>query len=274
MEQEQAPEAEAAVEFGKGRVEAVRRAQVLAGGKDMAGVDADPDSLREGTQGEDFGQFLEANANHAAPFSGGRGLDSARAPGARGWQRGPKTRMIGIMPPKPHIVLIGMPGSGKSSLGRCLAARLGMRFVDTDELIEAGEGCTLSRVLEIRGLAGFRRVEERHVRCLDLAQPPMVIATGGSVVYSAGAMAHLKSAGVVIFLDADLDTLRRRLGDLAARGVVIAPRQGLGDLFAERRPLYLAHAEVVFPGAFPTPGEAAAELAGCLAEGRRGPESR
>jgi shikimate kinase len=166
---------------------------------------------------------------------------------------------------KPHIVLIGMPGSGKSSVGRCLAAGIGLGFVDTDDLIQAGEGRSLNQILLDEGLSGFRRIEALYVADLSMDAPPMVIATGGSVVYSDHAMAHLKSACVIVFLDAKLDDLQRRLGDLLARGVVIAPEQGLADLFAERRPLYLKHAQFVFPCASPNPEEAAAELAFCLA---------
>jgi shikimate kinase len=160
-----------------------------------------------------------------------------------------------------HIILIGMPGSGKSSLGRCLAARLGLRFVDTDHLIEAGEGLPLGEILKDRGLLGFIRLEARCVQDIAMDGPPMVIATGGSVVYSERAMGHLKSAGWVVFLDLTLAELHRRLGDLAARGVVIGREKSLADLFVERRPLYLKHADLVYAGAAPTPAEDAAQLA-------------
>ena len=157
-----------------------------------------------------------------------------------------------------------MPGSGKSSVGRRLAARIGFRFVDTDDLIETGESRSLNQILLDEGLSGFRRIEARYVAGLSMDGPPMVVATGGSVVYSNRAMGHLKSACVVVFLDTELDDLQKRLGDLLARGVVIAPEQSLVNLFAERRPLYLKHAQLVFPAAFPNPEDAAAELAVCL----------
>ena len=114
-----------------------------------------------------------------------------------------------------------MPGSGKSSVGRCLAARLGLRFLDSDDLIEAGEGRALGRILGDAGLSGFCRIEARYVRSISLEQAPMVIATGGSVIYSESAMAHLKSAGVVVFPRPGYRRTRKAAGG--------SGRQGGGD---------------------------------------------
>lgn len=138
-----------------------------------------------------------------------------------------------------NVVLIGMPGSGKSTVGVLLAKRMGYDFLDTDILIQSREGRRLEELIREMGLDGFCRLEERHV--LSLRPERRVIATGGSVVYSGPAMAHLRSLGTVVFLDVPVDVLRRRLGDLEARGVVMAPGRSLEALWEERRPLYRRH---------------------------------
>lgn len=141
-----------------------------------------------------------------------------------------------------NLVLIGMPGVGKSTLGVLLARATGRDFLDTDVRLQALAGRSLQAILDADGLEAFRRLEERVV--LDLACCNTVIATGGSVVYSAAAMAHLRTGGLVVHLHLPLDLLRRRLADMATRGIVMAPGQSLESLFAEREPLYRAHADV------------------------------
>jgi shikimate kinase len=143
---------------------------------------------------------------------------------------------------KRNIVLIGMPGVGKSTVGVLLAKRLGFAFIDTDIFIQVREGESLQGLIQAHGAEGFCRMEERHI--LSLALDSHVIATGGSVVYSRRAMAHLTSNGVAVHLDIAVDRLKRRLNDVDARGVVIAPGQSIESLYAERRPLYLQHADV------------------------------
>jgi shikimate kinase len=146
------------------------------------------------------------------------------------------------MPPR-NVVLIGMPGSGKSTVGRPLAHRLGYAFLDTDHVIEAGEEKPLGAVLAARGLEGFIDLESHYV--CGLACDRTVISTGGSVVYCDAAMQHLKELGLNIFLDVPLNVLERRLADLAGRGVVIAPGQTVAELEKERRPLYERYADLV-----------------------------
>ena len=146
------------------------------------------------------------------------------------------------MPVPRNVVLVGMPGSGKSTVGQVLAAQLGLKFLDTDRLIEAGEGKPLGQVLADTTPQGFLEVESRYIRELTCAAS--VISTGGSVVYCPAAMAHLKSLGPVVFLDVPLSVLELRLADLPARGVVIAADQSLADLEAQRRPLYSRYADV------------------------------
>ena len=143
---------------------------------------------------------------------------------------------------KTTVVLIGMPGVGKSTVGVLLAKALSRDFVDTDVFIQAKEGRTLQEIIDRDGLESFRRLEERYVRSLECRSA--VIATGGSVVYYPAAMAHLRASGRVIHLDLNLPTLRKRLVNLPSRGVVMAPGQSLEQLFAEREPLYRKYADL------------------------------
>lgn len=141
-----------------------------------------------------------------------------------------------------NIILVGMPSCGKSTLGRMLAKELGYDFLDTDEVIIRLNGCPLRDILDARGVDGFIRVEEEAV-CTVQAQNS-VIATGGSVVYSEKAMAHLKAMGKVVYLKLTFEEMDRRLGDLHARGVAIAPGSTLQDLYDERTPLYEKYADI------------------------------
>ena len=135
-----------------------------------------------------------------------------------------------------NIILIGMPGAGKSTVGVLLAKALSRDFVDTDVLIQAAEGRRLQEIIDSDGLDAFLALEERHVLALKLHSA--VIATGGSVVYSDPAMTHLKQHGVVVYLRLPLPHLEARITDMDSRGVVIAPWQNLADLYHERHPLY------------------------------------
>lgn len=141
-----------------------------------------------------------------------------------------------------NIVLIGMAGAGKSTVGVLLAKALSRQFIDTDLVIQAAEHRRLQDILDAEGLDAFRRIEERHVLGLDARGA--VIATGGSVVYSAAAMAHLKRNGTAIYLQLDADTLERRVAGADPRGLAIAPGQSFRDLYAERRPLYEKYADI------------------------------
>ncbi|HSO59991.1 MAG TPA: shikimate kinase [Desulfobacterales bacterium] len=140
-----------------------------------------------------------------------------------------------------NIILIGMPGAGKSTVGVLLAKRLGLAFVDTDILIQVREGRSLQALIQAHGAEEFCRIEENHLLSLSLTSH--VIAPGGSAVYSPRAMTHLKANGIAVHLDIAVERLKRRLDDVDARGVVIAPGQTIEGLFAERRPLYLRYAD-------------------------------
>ena len=141
-----------------------------------------------------------------------------------------------------NIILVGMPSCGKSTLGRILSKELQYDFLDTDEVIIRQNGCPLRDILDARGVDGFVAVEEAAV-CSVQAEKT-VIATGGSVVYSEKAMEHLKKMGKVVYLCLTFDEMERRLGDLHARGVAIAPGATLQDLYNERVPLYEKYADI------------------------------
>ncbi len=142
-----------------------------------------------------------------------------------------------------NIVLIGMPGSGKSTVGVILAKLTGRDFVDTDVLIQAEQGRTLQDIVDKDGYLALRAIEEKVLLALDCHRH--VIATGGSAVYSQAAMNHLKSNGIVVFLNVDLKTLKFRVHDFDTRGLAKRPDQGVDDLFAERFALYRKCADVI-----------------------------
>lgn len=141
-----------------------------------------------------------------------------------------------------NLILIGMPGCGKSTVGVVLAKALGMDFIDSDLVIQKKTGKRLSEIIDERGDEGFREVENCVNR--ELVAENSVIATGGSVVYGEEAMRHLKSIGTVIYLKLSCEAIEERLGDLHARGVSIQPGWTLRDLYNERCPLYEKWADI------------------------------
>lgn len=143
---------------------------------------------------------------------------------------------------KQNVVLIGMPGAGKSTVGVVLAKRLGLSFVDTDLLIQAQTGRHLQAIIDTDGLSRFRAIEEEVLLSADVSGT--VIATGGSVVYSEAGMAALSARGVVVFLEVPPLELERRIKDMDNRGVVIDPGQTFADLYANRLPLYRRYADI------------------------------
>lgn len=146
------------------------------------------------------------------------------------------------MQEKPNLILIGMPGAGKSTIGVLLAKRLGTAFLDTDILIQTAEGYHLQNLIFAHGISGFREIEETYL--LGVPADCGVVATGGSAVYSAKAMAHLKSLGPVAYLQIELEPLKARLGNLAERGVLMMPGQTIETLYEERRPFYEKYADI------------------------------
>ncbi len=141
-----------------------------------------------------------------------------------------------------NIVLIGMPGVGKSTVGVVLAKKLGYRFLDSDLVIQDKTGKMLHEIISEQGTEGFLRVEEEINASLDCDRT--VIATGGSVVYGPKAMEHLSQIGKVVYLKLSCDAIEERLGDLNERGVALKDGQTLQDLYNERVPLYEKYANI------------------------------
>ena len=135
-----------------------------------------------------------------------------------------------------NIILIGMPGCGKSTVGVVLAKAANLDFIDSDLVIQKQMGAKLSELLDAHGDEGFRAIENRINT--ELAADNSVIATGGSVIYGEDAMRHLKDIGTVVYLKLSYEAIEDRLGDLHARGVTIQPGWTLRDLYNERVPLY------------------------------------
>lgn len=144
--------------------------------------------------------------------------------------------------PDSNIVLIGMPGAGKSTVGVILAKQISCGFVDTDLLIQSSQGRVLQDIVDRDGPLALRKVEEEVL--LRLSYCNHVIATGGSAPYSDASMSHLKSKGIVIFLNVDLPTLESRVNDFKTRGLAKRRNQSFADLFYERFALYNKYADV------------------------------
>jgi shikimate kinase len=144
--------------------------------------------------------------------------------------------------PQINIVLIGMPGSGKSTIGSMLSKSLSMDFMDTDILIQNREGRSLQEIVDSDGPMGLRMAEERALLNIDCNNN--IIATGGSAVYSHDAMRHLGANGVIVFLDVNLVALKSRIDNYELRGLAKQPGQTLEELFMERFHLYRKYAQV------------------------------
>jgi shikimate kinase len=140
------------------------------------------------------------------------------------------------------LILIGMPGAGKSTIGILLAKALAKDFVDTDLLIQIQQSKTLQDIVDNEGYLKLREIEAHAL--LNTHYPNHVIATGGSAVYSEAAMQHLRHFGQIIFLDVPLDELTERVTDIDTRGLARQPNQSFADLYHERRALYLEYANI------------------------------
>jgi shikimate kinase len=151
----------------------------------------------------------------------------------------PETQM---MKKKSNIILIGMPGSGKSTVGVILAKMLAKRFLDTDILLQNLEKRSLQDIVDQEGHMALREVEQKvllGIRCRN-----HIVATGGSAAYSEPAMTHLKKDGIVVFLHADLPALKQRIHNYETRGLAKRPDQSFQDLFEERLVLYERYADI------------------------------
>ena len=140
------------------------------------------------------------------------------------------------------VILVGMPGAGKSTIGLLLAKALAKDFVDTDLLIQLRQGATLQDILDKSGYLKLREIEEAVL--LAAQYDSHIIATGGSAVYSAKGMQHLRSLGVVVFLDVGMTELSARIGNYDQRGIARRHDQSFESLFVERRALYQRYADI------------------------------
>lgn len=140
-------------------------------------------------------------------------------------------------------MLIGMPGAGKSTVGVVLAKVLGMNFIDSDILIQRQEGMILKDIIEKKGLKGYLDIENQVNR--DISVENTVIATGGSVIYCPEAMEHFRNIARIVYIKLSYNTIRKRLGNIKQRGVVLREGQTLLDLYCERCPLYEKYAHII-----------------------------
>ena len=168
---------------------------------------------------------------------------------------------------KSNVILIGMPGAGKSTIGVLLAKRLGYDFVDTDVLIQIRQGEFLQDTLDARGYLALRNIEEQVLVSLEVTNT--VVATGGSAVYSDNAMTQLGGDGTVVYLAVELDELKRRIHDYATRGIARPPDQDLAQLFGERTKLYHKHAQITV-NATRAPEQVVTAIEAALRQGRSG----
>ena len=130
------------------------------------------------------------------------------------------------------VTLIGMPGCGKSCMGRAISRKLNMKCIDADRVIEKNTGKKLAQIIEESGIDGFKRIEEEALLSID--SDNIILSTGGSAIYYPKAMEYLKSKGVLVYLYCDYDVIEQRLGDFSKRGVVLREGQTLRDLYEER----------------------------------------
>lgn len=150
------------------------------------------------------------------------------------------------MTSRSNLVLIGMPGSGKSTIGIILAKRTSHDFVDTDVLIQSAEHRSLQDIMDKDGYLALREIEARVLQGLNVENH--VISTGGSAVYSDAAMQHLRKSSICIYLDVSVETLRKRITDYETRGIAKRPEQSFTDLFEERTQLYRKYADITING--------------------------
>lgn len=143
---------------------------------------------------------------------------------------------------KSNIVLIGMPGAGKSTVGVILAKAAGLQFCDTDLIIQQKTGRKLQEIINSDGIEKFLETESDVLS--ELSVENSVIATGGSAVYSEAAMQNLKRTGIAVWLDVPLCEVKRRIDNITTRGIVMHPGESLESIYAERLPLYRKYADI------------------------------
>ncbi|MBR5229206.1 MAG: shikimate kinase [Firmicutes bacterium] len=141
-----------------------------------------------------------------------------------------------------NLILTGMPGSGKSTLGVVLAKTLGMLFVDTDLLIQEKAQGKLQHIIDTEGIEAFLKLEEEVLKSVDVTNT--VIATGGSAIYSDSAMQHLRSIGKVVYIKLSCEEIEKRLNNIKTRGIAMKPGETIRDLYNYRVPMYERYADI------------------------------
>ena len=142
-----------------------------------------------------------------------------------------------------NIVLIGMPGCGKSTIGVILAKTIGVGFVDTDLIIQQRENRLLQDIIDKDGIDAFLDCEENAVKAVECDNT--VVATGGSVVYREDAIKHLKKNGKIFYLNVPLHEIKNRLNNISTRGIAANKNDSIDSIFIEREPLYKKYADVI-----------------------------
>ena len=145
-----------------------------------------------------------------------------------------------------NIILIGMPGAGKSTVGVILAKTLGLKLIDTDLVIQEHAGRLLQEIIDAEGPEVFKKIEEATI--LALHWDNTLIATGGSIVFSEHAMKHLKSEGIVVYLRISFEEMERRLNNITTRGIVLVAGESLREMYNERVSLYEKYADITING--------------------------
>lgn len=162
-----------------------------------------------------------------------------------------------------NIILIGMPGCGKSTAGVLAAKAMCMQFIDTDLLLQRAGGAKLQQIINTKGLDFFLQLEEEVLSTLSCEN--CVISTGGSAVYYEHAMNHLRSIGKVVYLRLSYDQMRRRIRNLETRGIAMKAGMTLRDMYKERSPLYEKYADYTIDCGNGTVEETVAQICKCIA---------
>lgn len=161
-----------------------------------------------------------------------------------------------------NIILIGMPGCGKSTAGVLAAKAMCMQFIDTDLLLQRAGGAKLQEIINTRGLDSFLQLEEEVLSTLSYDN--CVISTGGSAVYYDRAMVHLRDMGKVVYLRLSYDQMRARIRNLETRGIAMRAGMTLRDMYEERSPLYEKYADYTVDCGSGTVEETVAQICGCI----------
>lgn len=160
-----------------------------------------------------------------------------------------------------NIVLIGMPGCGKSTVGVLLAKAMGFRFIDTDLVIQNRTGRLLQQIIDEDGLDAFCIEEERAIMSVE-ERSGCVIATGGSAVYSRSAMLYLKQSGYVYYLSLPVEQVEKRIRNITTRGIAMRKGDSIADVFRRRRQLYEEYADITVDCSGKSLEETVAEICG------------